>query len=96
MASLSKTALVYVLVITIFYVPSFEGRKILSVEKMKAVPSLEENLVLSGFNKEATSTLSSGKQFDYKLGTNEKLSGMNIAKDFPVLKSSVPSPGIGN
>lgn len=63
---------------------------------MRAVPSLEDNLVLSGFNKEATSTLSSGKQFDYKLGTNGKLNGMNIAKIVPVLHKSVPSPEVGN
>lgn len=59
MASFSKTALIFALVIALFfYVPSLEGRKILSMKKMKSTVSLEEpfhcklatNKKLSGLN----------------------------------------------
>ncbi|KAJ0046897.1 hypothetical protein Pint_04781 [Pistacia integerrima] len=94
MASPSKTALVFVLVITIFYIPSLEGRKVLSLEKIK-VPTLEDNLVLSALAK-GTTTPPCGK-FDNKLATNGRLITKDISQDDEGdLDSSVPSPGIGN
>ncbi|KAJ0101838.1 hypothetical protein Patl1_04887 [Pistacia atlantica] len=93
MASLGKTALIFALVITIFYIPSLGARRVLSLEKIK-VPTLEDNLVSIAFDK-GTKTPPGGN-FDYKLATDERLIKMDISQDKEILDSSVPSPGIGH
>lgn len=85
MASFSKTALIFVLVIFIFYIHSLEGRKVLSLEKTKAA-TLGDNSVLKAFGK-----------FDYKLAKKERLTAADISQDGLVVDSaSVPSPGQGH
>lgn len=83
MVSLSKIALIFVLVTVIFSVPSCAGRKILSMEAMK-VPLL----------KDKTTPLSFGGRFGYKM-----VNTMDIAEaagDHRILQQSNPSPSIGN
>ncbi|KAL5736580.1 hypothetical protein ACOSP7_031047 [Xanthoceras sorbifolium] len=87
MAYYSKIALIFVLV-TIFYVPCLEGRKVLNMAIMKG-SLMVHNLVPSILHNIPTSTPSLSAHSNRKLVTMH-----NVAIDRFLY--SVPSPGIGN
>ncbi|KAK1581827.1 hypothetical protein Q3G72_009408 [Acer saccharum] len=100
MAYLSKTALIFFLV-TIFYIASLEGRKVLNMENTKGgrplVPE-HSNLVASHVLQNGpTPTIPSPNAKSVQMAQNGRISvTLHNAAIYRYLGASVPSPGIGN
>ncbi|KAF8391204.1 hypothetical protein HHK36_023506 [Tetracentron sinense] len=83
------------LMITVPYgVAVFDARKLLSMEKNKKFPSLEDSLVLSALPK-GTIPPSSPSKKGHAMLVNEKLFTLHLARVDRILRS-VPSPGVGH
>ncbi|TXG66707.1 hypothetical protein EZV62_007982 [Acer yangbiense] len=97
MAYLSKTALIFVLV-TIFYIASLEGRKVLNMENTKGGRPLVSNLVASHVLQNGpTPTIPSPIAKSVQMAQNGRISvTLHNAAIYRYLGASVPSPGIGN
>ncbi|TYJ48257.1 hypothetical protein E1A91_A01G049000v1 [Gossypium mustelinum] len=82
-----KLALLVIVFVLIYQVPSMQSRKLFNGEMKAAVISPKDNLVPSDVPKKPTTDI---------MADNERLFSVHLGKIDRLLQSAVPSPGAGH